>query len=95
MAFVEQVTEESEPGFVPAPERVAVFDNDGTLWCEKAMPVEVGFILERLADMAADDPSLRGKQPWKAASSRAGGGARLGRRQHARRLVAGLRPMRG
>jgi phosphoserine phosphatase len=48
-------------------ERVAVFDNDGTLWCEKPMPVELGFILERLAAMADADTSLREKQPWKAA----------------------------
>jgi phosphoserine phosphatase len=52
---------------VPPEERVAVFDNDGTLWCEKPMPVELGFILERLAAMAEADESLRGKQPWRAA----------------------------
>jgi hypothetical protein len=49
---------------------VAVFDNDGTLWCEKPMPVEVGFILERLAEMAEHDASLRDRQPWKAAHER-------------------------
>jgi phosphoserine phosphatase len=52
---------------VPPEERVAVFDNDGTLWCEKPMPVELGFILQRLAEMAENDESLREKQPWKAA----------------------------
>ena len=52
---------------VPPEERVAVFDNDGTLWCEKPMPVELGFILERLAEMAEEDASLRERQPWKAA----------------------------
>ena len=55
---------------VPPEERVAVFDNDGTLWCEKPMPVELGFILERLAAMAEADESLRTKQPWKAAYER-------------------------
>jgi len=69
-SFVEQVSDESDPGFVPQPERVAVFDNDGTLWCEKPMPVELGFILERLAAMAADDAALRERQPWKAAYER-------------------------
>ena len=49
---------------VPPEERVAVFDNDGTLWCEKPMPVELGFILQRLAVMAEADVSLREKQPW-------------------------------
>jgi phosphoserine phosphatase len=51
----------------PPEERVAVFDNDGTLWCEKPMPVEIGFILERLAAMAEEDETLRERQPWKAA----------------------------
>jgi phosphoserine phosphatase len=51
----------------PAEERVAVFDNDGTLWSEKPMPIELGFILQRLATMADDDATLREKQPWKAA----------------------------
>jgi phosphoglycolate phosphatase-like HAD superfamily hydrolase len=48
---------------------VAVFDNDGTLWCEKPMPIELGFILRRLAAMAEQDPALRDRQPWKAAWS--------------------------
>jgi phosphoserine phosphatase len=52
---------------VPPEERVAVFDNDGTLWCEKPMPVELGFILQRLDAMAKTDESLREKQPWRAA----------------------------
>ena len=55
---------------VPPEERVAVFDNDGTLWCEKPMPVELGFILQRLAAMADADASLRATQPWKAAHER-------------------------
>jgi haloacid dehalogenase-like hydrolase len=52
---------------VPAEERVAVFDNDGTLWCEKPMPIELGFILERFTEMAEQNHSLRERQPWKAA----------------------------
>jgi len=52
---------------VPPEERVAVFDNDGTLWTERPMQVEVWFILQRLAEMAGKDESLREKQPWKAA----------------------------
>ena len=52
---------------MPPEERIAVFDNDGTLWCEKPMPIELGFILQRLAEMAAKDETLRGRQPWKAA----------------------------
>ena len=52
---------------VPAAQRVAVFDNDGTLWCEQPLPIQADFILRRLAEMAAADPDLRGRQPWKAA----------------------------
>jgi phosphoserine phosphatase len=68
--FTERVTREDSDGFVPAGERVAVFDNDGTLWCEKPMPIELGFILARLAEMADNDSSLRERQPWKAAHER-------------------------
>jgi phosphoserine phosphatase len=67
VAFVESVTRTGGAGFVPPEERVAAFDNDGTLWCEKPMPIELGFILQRLAAMADQDPTLRDRQPWKAA----------------------------
>src|SRR3954453_15252445 len=55
---------------VPAEERVAVFDNDGTLWCEKPMPIQLDFILRRFVAMAEADPELRARQPWKAAVER-------------------------
>ena len=67
VSFVEAVTREGGPDFVAPDERVAVFDNDGTLWCEKPMPIELGFILMRLAAMAEADAALRDRQPWKAA----------------------------
>src|SRR5438045_3989470 len=66
--FVERVSIEGSAHYVAPAERVAVFDNDGTLWCEKPLPIELGFILRRLAEMADADESLREKQPWKAAS---------------------------
>jgi phosphoglycolate phosphatase-like HAD superfamily hydrolase len=65
VAFVERACDE-----VPVEERVAVFDNDGTLWCEKPMPIQLDFILRRLAQMAEHDPALRERQPWKAAYER-------------------------
>jgi len=68
--FVERVTTDGGPDHVPPDERIAVFDNDGTLWCEKPMPIELGFILQRLAAMAEADESLRERQPWKAARDR-------------------------
>lgn len=63
MAFVEQTVAKG----VPVAERVAVFDADGTLWCEKPVPVEAVFVLRRLEQMAQVDPTLRESQPWKAA----------------------------
>jgi phosphoglycolate phosphatase-like HAD superfamily hydrolase len=63
--FVERTVSE-----VPLEERVAVFDNDGTLWCEKPMPIQADFILRRLYEMADADPELRERQPWKAAYER-------------------------
>jgi haloacid dehalogenase-like hydrolase len=68
--FVERATREGGADYVPPTERVAVFDNDGTLWCEKPMPIELGFILHRLADMCEADASLHDRQPWKAAYER-------------------------
>jgi FMN phosphatase YigB (HAD superfamily) len=68
--FVARVTDERSEAFVPPAERAAVFDNDGTLWCEKPMQIEVGFMLRRFAEMAEADASLRDKQPWKAAHDR-------------------------
>ena len=70
VAFVERATQLGGGDYVPPAERVAVFDNDGTLWCEKPMPIELGFILKRLAEMAEADPALRERQPWKAAHER-------------------------
>ena len=68
--YVEETCAEGSAGWVPAEERVAVFDNDGTLWCEKPMPIQLDFVLRRLAEMAEMDPSLRDRQPWKAAHER-------------------------
>jgi phosphoserine phosphatase len=65
VAFVERAVSD-----VPVEERVAVFDNDGTLWCEKPMPIQADFILRRLSEMAQADPQLRDRQPWKAAYER-------------------------
>jgi phosphoglycolate phosphatase-like HAD superfamily hydrolase len=68
MEFVARVCDGPEP--VPVEERVAVFDNDGTLWCEKPMPIQLDFILRRLVEMAETDAALRERHPWKAAYER-------------------------
>jgi phosphoserine phosphatase len=67
--FVERVCTDG-PDAVALEQRIAVFDNDGTLWCEKPMPIQLDFILRRLVAMATDMPELRERQPWKAAFER-------------------------
>src|ERR1700761_5971307 len=44
--FVTKVTTEGSPDFIPIPQRIATFDNDGTLWCEKPLPVQLYFALD-------------------------------------------------
>jgi phosphoserine phosphatase len=66
LRFVAQVTDASSATFVPPEARVAVFDNDGTLWCEKPMPIQADFLFRRIGEMAEKDPALRSRQPWKA-----------------------------
>jgi phosphoserine phosphatase len=68
--FVRQVCGDGGAPAVPVEQRVAVFDNDGTLWCEKPMPIQLDFILRRLVDMVDADPALGERQPWKAAHER-------------------------
>jgi phosphoserine phosphatase len=68
-AFVDRVVSEG-PGFVVSADRVAVFDNDGTLWSEKPIPIQLDFTLFRLAQLAAADESLTQHQPYKAAAER-------------------------
>jgi phosphoglycolate phosphatase-like HAD superfamily hydrolase len=65
--FVGRVTTEGGPDYVEPQARVAVFDNDGTLWCEKPMYIQLDFLVRRFAEQAKADPSLRDKQPYKAA----------------------------
>jgi phosphoserine phosphatase len=68
--FVERVTTSGGADFVAPAERIAVFDNDGTLWTEQPMPIQLDHILHRFAAEAATDASLRERQPWKAAYER-------------------------
>ena len=68
--FVDRVTREGSAGFVEPADRVAVFDNDGTLWSEKPIPIQLDFTLYRLAELAKSDKSLQAGQPYKAAVER-------------------------
>jgi phosphoglycolate phosphatase-like HAD superfamily hydrolase len=67
--FVGRVTAEGGQDFVAPEARIAVFDNDGTLWCEKPMYIQLDFLLRRFKEQAEADPSLRDQQPYKAAAS--------------------------
>jgi hypothetical protein len=64
--FVTAVTRDSSPDFVPVPQRIATFDNDGTLWCEHPMYVQLAFALDRVKAMAPLHPEWKDKQPFKA-----------------------------
>jgi phosphoserine phosphatase len=64
VAFVEKVTTPGSPGFVPVPERIATFDNDGTLWCEQPMPVQLYFALDRVKALAPQHPEWKDKEPF-------------------------------
>jgi hypothetical protein len=65
--FVAAVTREGSPSFVPVPERIAVFDNDGTLWIEQPMYVQLAFALDRVKALASQHPEWKTTQPFKAA----------------------------
>ena len=64
VAFVEKVTKAGSPDFVPVSERIAVFDNDGTLWCEKPLPVQLFFALDRVKALAPQHPEWKDKEPF-------------------------------
>jgi phosphoserine phosphatase len=67
-AMIEFVRSVTEPGdsFVALPQRVATFDNDGTLWCEKPLFPQADFVFRRWKEMISAKPSLADEQPYKA-----------------------------
>jgi phosphoglycolate phosphatase-like HAD superfamily hydrolase len=67
MAFVSAVTTQGSPDYVPPAERIAVFDNDGTLWVEQPMYTQLAFVLERVKALAPEHPEWIVQQPFKAA----------------------------
>jgi phosphoserine phosphatase len=66
LRFVEAATSESSAEFVPPLERIAVFDNDGTLWSEKPFYFQLAFALDRVKALAPQHPEWRDQQPFKA-----------------------------
>jgi len=64
VAFVEKVTTPGSPDFVPPAERIATFDNDGTLWAEKPMYFQLFFALDRVKELAPQHPEWKDKEPF-------------------------------
>jgi hypothetical protein len=64
--FVEDVHTEDSPGFVPKAERIATFDNDGTLWSEQPMYVQLAFVFDRVKALAPSHPGWQFQQPYRA-----------------------------
>jgi hypothetical protein len=66
VAFVTKVTTEGGPDFVPVADRIATFDNDGTLWSEQPFYFQLAFALDRVKTLAPQHPDWKDKQPFKA-----------------------------
>ncbi|QJE98820.1 HAD family hydrolase [Luteolibacter luteus] len=64
IAFVEKTATEGSSDFVPVPERIAVFDNDGTLWSEQPMYFQLAFVIDRVKALAPDHPEWKEKEPF-------------------------------
>jgi len=64
VAFVDRVTRQSSPDFVPVPARIATFDNDGSLWAEKPVPFEVFFAFDRVKAQAPQHPDWKTQEPF-------------------------------
>lgn len=64
LEFVVESADESQETFIPISERIATFDNDGTLWVEKPVPVQAPFLVEKLIGQVKADPSLATQSPY-------------------------------
>ena len=63
--FVARVTKDGGPDFVPVADRIATFDNDGTLWCEQPNYVQVVFAIDRVKQLAPKHPEWKTTEPFK------------------------------
>ncbi len=86
LEFVERVSEEGGADYVPPAERVAVLDNDGTLWCEKPTYIQALFVVARLAEAAAARPELAEQPVVKALLA----GDLAGAQQYGMEAIAGV-----
>ena len=62
--FVANVTKEGSPDFIPPPERIATFDNDGTLWSEQPMYFQLAFLIDRVKALAPQHPEWKTQEPF-------------------------------
>lgn len=65
LSFVEQVVDEDGIHYVPPAQRIAVFDNDGTLWCEKPLYTQLAFMIDRAEAYVEDSPELADQEPYR------------------------------
>ncbi len=64
--LVEAVTDESGPDYLLPSERIATFDNDGTLWCEQPLQVQFFYVIDKIEEIAKTNPEMKETQPFKA-----------------------------
>ena len=67
LAFIDRTTDPTSPDFVPVSDRLAVFDNDGTLWCEKPGYIQLAFAIDRVRALAPEHPEWRTTEPFRSA----------------------------
>ena len=63
--FVASTSDEKNPNYIPPAERIAAFDNDGTLWVEQPAPAQTGLLLGKLVEQVKANPSLAEEDPYK------------------------------
>ena len=63
--FVDQTNDENSPDFLPPADRIAAFDNDGTLWVEQPAPAQTGFLIDKLVNQVKANPALAEEDPYK------------------------------
>ncbi len=70
IGFVTSVTLPSSPEYLPPAERIAVFDNDGTLWSEQPLYIQLSFVIDRVQTLSAEHPEWRNTEPFRSALAR-------------------------
>jgi len=63
--FVAKCSGENSPDYIPPAERIAAFDNDGTLWVEQPAPAQTGLLIGKLVDQVRANPALAAEEPYK------------------------------